>query len=69
MKILKDIPMPPQKEFEYLLEMEIGDCVEFTNKTQFRTAHSYLYGNSFKMRQKKISKKHEPFLVRMWRVK
>ena len=69
MKILKNIPIPPRIEFEYLLEMEIGDCVEFTDRRKFRSAHSYMYANSFKMRQKKISKKDEPFLARIWRIK
>ena len=32
MKILKNIPIPPKHQFEPLLKMEIGDCVEFTSE-------------------------------------
>ena len=69
MKILKDIPIPPKHQFTYLLKMEIGDCVEFTDKIKYKAAHSYLYAHSFKLRLKKISKKDEPFLARLWRIK
>ena len=69
MKILKDIPIPPKEQFEPLLKMEIGDCVEFTSRTKFKSAHSYLYTRSFKLRQKIMSKKQEPFLGRLWRIK
>ena len=69
MEILKDIPIPPKKQFEPLLKMEIGDCVEFTSRTKFKSAHSYLYTHSFQLRQKIVSKKQEPFLGRLWRVK
>ena len=68
LEIRKDIPIPPKDQFKPLLEMEIGDCVEFTDRTEYKSAHSYLYANSFKLRLKKISKKHEPFLGRIWRV-
>ena len=67
MKILKNIPVPPKQEFKPLLKMEIGDCVEFTNETKWKSAHGYLYMQSnFKLRKKTISK--EPFLGRLWRV-
>ena len=72
MKILKNIPIPLKNErhskFFSLLKMEIGDCVEFTDRTKFKSAHSYLYAHSFQLRQKIMSKKQEPFLGRLWRV-
>ena len=68
MKILKNIPIPPKDQFKSLLEMEIGDCVEFTDRKKFKSASSYLYANYFKIRIKKISKKDEPYLARIWRV-
>lgn len=69
MKILKNIPIPSKEQFKPLLKMEIGDCVEFTSRTKFKSAHSYLYLHSFRLRQKIMSNKQEPFLGRLWRVK
>ena len=69
LKIRKDIPIPPKHQFEPLLKMKIGDCVEFTNETSLNSAHTYLYKykeNSFNLRKRTISK--EPYLARMWRV-
>jgi len=68
LEIRKDIPIPPKHQFAPLLKMEIGDCVEFTDRTEYKSAHSYLYANSFKLRQKIMSKKQEPFFGRLWRV-
>lgn len=68
MKIKKGIPIPPKDQFKPLLEMEIGDCVEFTDRIKFKSAHSYLYAHSFQLRQKIMSKKQEPFFGRLWRV-
>ena len=68
LEIRKDIPVPPKHQFAPLLKMEIGDCVEFTDRTKFKSAHSYLYANSFQLRQKIMSKKQEPFFGRLWRV-
>tara|TARA_R110002050_G_C8676022_1_gene492505 strand:- start:234 stop:455 length:222 start_codon:yes stop_codon:yes gene_type:complete len=72
MEIIKNIPIPPKYEkyssFLPLLKMEIGDCVEFTDRKKLCAANSYLNANSFKMRQKKMSKRNEPFLARLWRV-
>ena len=69
MKILKNIPIPPKHQFEPLLKMEIGDCVEFTNEVKLKSANTYLYSYkeaNFRLRKKTISK--EPFLARLWRV-
>jgi hypothetical protein len=69
LEIRKDIPIPPKHQFAPLLKMEIGDCVEFTDRTKFKSAHSYLYLQAhFRIRQKVMSKKQEPFLGRLWRV-
>ena len=48
--------------------MEIGDCVEFTNKRELNSASTFMLSKSFKVRQKTMSKRAEPYLARMWRV-
>jgi hypothetical protein len=69
MKILKNIPVPVTYScFEPLLKMEIGDCVEFTNKRELNSASTFMLSKSFRVRQKTISKREEPYLARMWRV-
>ena len=72
MKILKNIPIPLKNErhskFFSLLKMEIGDCVEFTNKRELNSATTFMLSKFFKVRQKTMSKSTEPYLARMWRV-
>ena len=68
LEIRKDIPIPPKHQFAPLLKMEIGDCVEFTNKRELNSASTFMLTKSFKVRQKTMSKRTEPYLARMWRV-
>tara|TARA_Y100000004_G_scaffold197160_1_gene270104 strand:- start:929 stop:1159 length:231 start_codon:yes stop_codon:yes gene_type:complete len=71
MKIIKNKPIPKSRsKYARLLEMEIGDCVEFNIKSDFVAATGFLR-KYFKITTKTTwqERKHKQFFLgSIWRI-
>ena len=68
MKIIKNKPLPKSRsKYATLLKMEIGDCVEFSIKSDFVAACGFLR-KYFKITTKTAPWKAENFKGTIWRI-
>ena len=68
MKIIKNKPLPKSRsKYASLLEMEIGDCVDFDIQSDFVAARGFLR-KYFKITTKTAPWKAENFKGTIWRI-